>query len=252
MLAVRLERPCIPVGTSAAFIVILGQSNAANYGTGHYTAKEAVDNFDPKTGKCFSAIDPLLGADGTGSSFATRLGDLLIESGRFKRAIIVSIAVGGASVSDLTSTYVGRIDNLIEKMNREGLTPTHFLFEQGETDASRDTTESQYLASLTLLVRKFRSAGYKAPFYVALATKCDEVHPKNQLTIRSAQAAAVDSGLNIMRGPDMDMIGNIGRTNGNCHMNEMGMLAQAALWAAFIEPIPNSEAAFSASALQRH
>jgi hypothetical protein len=32
----------------------------------------------------------------------------------------------------------------------------------------------------------------------------------------------------------MDMIGNGGRTHGNCHMNEVGTLAQAALWAAFI------------------
>jgi hypothetical protein len=234
ILPTRVERPCTPVGDSVAFIIVLGQSNAANYGMGHYAATEAVDNFDPESGRCFSAIDPLLGADGNGSSFATRLGDILVQSGRFKRAIIVSIAVGGASVSDLTSTYLNRIENLIKKLHREGLTPTHFLFEQGETDASRETTESQYLASLTTLVRKFRSAGYQAPFYIALASKCDEVHPKNRRTIRNAQAAAVDSDLNIRRGPDIDMIGNGGRAHGNCHMNEMGTLAQAALWAAFI------------------
>ena len=230
----RVEKPCAPVGDSVAMIVALGQSNAANYGTGRYAATEAVENFDPESGRCFSAIDPLLGADGSGSSFVTRLGDILIQSGEFKRAIIVSIAVGGASVSDLTSTYLNRIDNLIVKLHNQDLTPTHFLFEQGETDASQDTTESQYLASLTMLVNRFRSAGYQAPFYVALATKCDDVHPKNRHAIRHAQAAAVDGNLNIRRGPDMDMIGNGGRTHGNCHMNEVGTLAQAALWAAFI------------------
>jgi hypothetical protein len=235
----RVERPCAPVDDSVAIIVVLGQSNAANYGTGRYAATEAVDNFDPGSGRCFSAIDPLLGADGSGSSFVTRLGDILVESGRFKRAIIVSIGVGGASVSDLTSTYLNRIENLIKKLRREGLTPTHFLFEQGETDASQDTTESQYLASLSTLVRKFRSAGYRAPFYVAQASKCDEVHPKNRRTIRNAQADAVDRNLNIRRGPDIDMIGNGGRARGNCHMNEMGTLAQAALWAAFIRRTAN-------------
>jgi hypothetical protein len=234
VLPTRVERPCNPVGDSVAFIVVLGQSNAANYGMGRYAATEAVDNFDPESGKCFSAIDPLLGADGSGSSFATRLGDILVQSGRFKRAIIVSIAVGGASVSELTSIYLNRIENLIKKLHRENLTPTHFLFEQGETDASQETTDSQYLASLTTLVKKFRSAGYQAPFYIALATKCDEVHPENRRAIRSAQTAAVDSDLNIRRGPDIDMIGNAGRAHGNCHMNEMGTLAQAALWAAFI------------------
>ena len=231
----RVERPCAPVDDSVAIIVVLGQSNAANYGTGRYAATEAVDNFDPESGKCFSAVDPLLGADGSGSSFVTRLGDILVQSGKFKRAIIVSIAIGGASVSDLASTHLDRVENLITKLHARGLTPTHFLFEQGETDASQDTTESQYLTSLTTLVSKFRSAGYQAPFYVALATKCDELHPKNRLAIRRAQAAAVDANLNnIRRGPDIDMIGNDGRTHGNCHMNEVGTLAQAALWAAFI------------------
>jgi hypothetical protein len=236
----RVERPCTPVDDSVAIIVVLGQSNAANYGTGRYAATEAVDNFDPASGKCFSAIDPLLGADGSGSSFVTRLGDILVQSGKFKRAIVVSIAIGGASVSDLASTHLDRIENLIAKLHEQGLTPTHFLFEQGETDASQDTTESQYLASLTTLVGKFRSAGYQAPFYVALATKCDELHPKNRRAIRHAQAAAVDGNLNnIRRGPDIDMIGNEGRSHGNCHMNEVGTLAQAALWAAFISHTVN-------------
>jgi Carbohydrate esterase, sialic acid-specific acetylesterase len=235
----RVERPCTPVGEAVAVIVVLGQSNAANYGMGRYEATEAVDNFDPESGRCFAAIDPLLGADGSGSSFVTRLGDILVQSGGFKRAIIVSIGVGGASVSELASTHLNRIENLISKLHRAGLTPTHFLFEQGETDASQATTESQYLTSLTTLVWEFRSAGYLAPFYVALATKCDEVHPKNRDVIRRAQADAVDNDLNIRRGPDIDMIGNSGRARGHCHMNEMGTLAQAALWAGFIRRTAN-------------
>ena len=238
-LPTRVERPCAPVGEFTAVIVALGQSNAGNYGSGRYAATEAVDNFDPETGKCFSAIDPLLGADGSGSAFLTRLGDILIQSGQFRRVIVVSIAVGGASISALTSAHIDRIDNLVFKLRRAGLIPTHFLFEQGETDASLNTTEAEYLASLTTLVRKFRSEGYQAPFYVAVSTKCDEVHPGNRLVIRHAQAAAVNADLNIRRGPDIDMIGNSGRAHGNCHMNEVGTLVQAALWAAFIGHIAN-------------
>jgi Carbohydrate esterase, sialic acid-specific acetylesterase len=222
-----------------AVIVALGQSNAGNFGMGRYAATEAVDNFDPETGTCFSAIDPLLGADGSGSSFLPRLGDLLIQSGQFKRAIVVSIAVGGASILDLTSINLNRIDNLIAKLRQASVTPTQVLFEQGETDAAGNTTADEYLASLVKLVRQFRSAGYDAPFYVALSTKCDEVHPRNRRVIRAAQVAASNLDLNIRRGPDIDMIGNNGRTHGHCHMNEIGTLAQAALWAAFIRPTVN-------------
>ena len=41
--------------------------------------------------------------------------------------------------------------------------------------------------------------------------------------------------LNIRPGPNTDMIGNDGRNpNDGCHMNELGTLASATLWAAFI------------------
>ena len=79
--APRIERPCVGISGKAAIIVVHGQSNAGNYGTVLYHAREAVDNFDPLTGKCFAATDPLLGADGAGGNFATRLGDILNTGG---------------------------------------------------------------------------------------------------------------------------------------------------------------------------
>src|ERR1043166_1497172 len=81
----RVERPCGPVSGKTAIIVVHGQSNAANYGSARHAAREAVDNFDPASGKCFAATDPLLGADGLGGSFATRLGDILIQRGLYDR-----------------------------------------------------------------------------------------------------------------------------------------------------------------------
>ena len=99
----RVERPCTPISGKTAIIVVHGQSNAANYGSARYTAREAVDNFDPATGKCFAAADPLLGTDGAGGSFATRLGDILIEAGRYDRVIIVPIARGSSSISFLNN-----------------------------------------------------------------------------------------------------------------------------------------------------
>jgi hypothetical protein len=247
---VRVRRPCLPVGEDTAVIVALGQSNAGNWGMGRYAATEAVDNFDPETGNCFSAIDRLLGTDGNGSSFLPRLGDLLIQSGKFHRVIVVSIAVGGASIFNLASIHLGRIDNLIKKLRQAGITPTHFLFQQGETDAMLNTTEAEYLASLVRLVRQFRSAGYEAPFYVALSTKCGEGHPRNRRAIRAAQAAAIDINLNIRRGPDTDIIGNSGRAPGYCHMNETGTIAQAALWVAFIRRTVSTETDHTAEALR--
>jgi Carbohydrate esterase, sialic acid-specific acetylesterase len=231
----RVERPCDPFSGRTAIIVVHGQSNAANFGSSRYTARQAVDNFDPATGKCLAAADPLLGADGAGGNFATRLGDILIEAGRYKRVVVVSLGVKGASLSDLNSEYANRIDGVITKLKAAQLTPTHLLFQQGEKDATLTTTPEQYVSMLRKLVTRFREAGFDAPFYLSRSSKCDVADPKNTAAVRAGQEAAVDARLNIRQGPDVDAIGNDGRNpHDGCHMNEAGTLANAALWAAFI------------------
>jgi hypothetical protein len=235
----RVERPCNPGSPDTAIIVIHGQSNASNFGALRYQALHAVDNFDPASGKCFAAVDPLLGADWTGGHFGTRLGDLLIESGRYKRVVIATASKGGASIEQLNTIYAERLDNLLAGLKTAGLTPTHILFQQGETDALLTTTTEQYVAGLHRLVGRFRSAGIKAPFYLSQSTKCDFDKPANIAPIRQAQLRAVDAALDIRRGPDTDTIGNDGRDpDDGCHMNAVGTLANAALWAAFIQPPP--------------
>jgi hypothetical protein len=231
---VRVERPCSPVSGKTAIIVVHGQSNAANYGSVRHTAREAVDNFDSASGKCFGAADPLLGTDGIGGSFATRLGDILIQDGRYDRVIFVPLARGGASIAYLNNEGAELITNGIAKMKQAGLKPTHILFQQGETDAVSKTTAEEYASLLHQLVKRFRAAGFDAPFYLSRSTKCDYVGPNNIEAVRAGQLSAVDDVLNIRLGPDTDTIGNEGRSPDGCHMNEAGTLANAVLWAPFV------------------
>ncbi|MCA6118061.1 hypothetical protein J6524_24750 [Bradyrhizobium sp. WSM 1738] len=231
----RDERPCAGASARTAVIVVHGQSNAANYGSARYTAREAVDNFDPATGKCFAAVDPLLGTDGLGGSFATRLGDILIQTGRYDRVILVPLAKGSSSLSFLNNEGAHLTTNGISKLKAAGMTPTHILFQQGETDARLTTTTEEYASLLHQLVKRFRAAGFHAPFYLSRSTKCGNAEPKNMAAVRAGQLAAVDeASLNVRLGPDTDTIGNEGRSPDGCHMNEAGTLANAALWAAFI------------------
>jgi len=229
----RVERPCTPVSGKTAIILVHGQSIAANFGSARYTAREAVDNFDPATGKCFAAADPLLGTDGAGGSFATRLGDILIEAGRYDRVIIVPLALASTSISVLNNEKAELLINALSSVKAAALTPTHILFQQGEQDARLTTSADQYVAQLHQLVTRFRTAGFDAPFYLSRTTKC--VGDANNTTaVRAAQLSAINDALNIRQGPDTDTIGNDGRADG-CHMNEAGTLANAALWAAFIK-----------------
>jgi carbohydrate esterase-like sialic acid-specific acetylesterase len=232
----RVERSCAHASGNTAIIVVHGQSNAGNWGSARYTAREAVDNFDPLTGKCFAAADPLLGADGIGGSFATRLGDILIQAGRYDRVIVVPLAIGSASLSVLNNERADWITNAISKLKEAGLTPTHFLFQQGETDARSTISAEEYVSLLHQLVNRFRVAGFDAPFYLSRSTKCGMAEPKNTAAVRAGQLSAVDDALNVRQGPDTDTIGNDGRNPADgCHMNEIGTLANAALWAAFIK-----------------
>lgn len=231
----RIERACLPISDRTAIIVVHGQSNAANYGNTRYTAREAVDNFDPASGKCFAAADPLLGTSGAGGNFATRLGDLLVQAGRYDRVILVPLAVEGASLSVLNNEQADKIDGAISRLQAARLQPTHFLFQQGEKDAILTTTEQAYVSLLHQIVKRFRAAGFDAPFYLSRSTKCDVAEPKNTAAVRAGQLSAISDQLDIRPGPDTDMIGNDGRNpNDGCHMNELGTLANAALWAAFI------------------
>jgi hypothetical protein len=84
-------------------------------------------------------------------------------------------------------------------------------------------------------VKRFRAAGFDAPFYVSRSAKCDYAGPTNIAAVRAGQLSAVDAALNIRQGPDTDTIGNEGRSPDGCHMNEIGTIANAALWAAFIK-----------------
>ena len=67
----------------------------------------------------FAAADPLLGTDGIGGSFATRLGDMLIQAGRYDRVIFVPLR-GGASLAFLNGEGVELTTNGIAKLKAQG------------------------------------------------------------------------------------------------------------------------------------
>ena len=232
----RIERPCDPTSARTAVLVILGQSNAANYGSSRQIARRNVDNFDFTSGKCFAAADPLPGADGAGGHFATRLGDLLIEAGRYERVVVLPLGIHAAALAQLNEAYAPRLDTALVSLKAAKFVPTHVLFQQGETDANLTTTAADYASQLRQLVARIRAAGIDAPFYVSRTSKCDAIEPQNTEAVRAGQLAVLDPQLNIRPGPDTDLIGNDGRNPfDGCHMNEAGTLANAALWAAFID-----------------
>ncbi len=214
-----------------AVIVIVGQSNAANHGTGRYVAKHRVDNFNIYDGKCYHAADPLLGASGDGGNFAARLGDKLIEVGLFDRVILAPIAMGGTTVEQWAEEgmFNRRIPVVIRRLYDAGLSADFILWQQGEGNQGvGDIGGRQYRKNLLEVIRTFRRYGVTAPFFVSLTTTCGGPHP-NAENIRAGQKSAVDRMAAIYQGADTDTIGLEHRWD-TCHFNEVGLDMVASLW----------------------
>lgn len=217
-----------------AVVLVFGQSNGANSGDTPYTPKRRVFNFNLFDGLCYAAQDPLLGATEARGNFAGRMADMLIGRGVYDSIVLETISVGGSRAEEWTTegSRHRRLQMAIKRAADAGLTFTHLLWHQGESNARHDPDYDIYVESLLNIHAALRAYGVSAPLYVAQATICDS--PPNE-AIRSAQRAVVDSQLGILAGPDTDVIGFEDRFD-NCHMKESGLIKHAALWADVLTP----------------
>jgi len=226
---VRVEVAQATRGRTAVMLVF-GQSNGANSGAAPYVPRRRVFNFNLFDGHCYVAKDPLLGATESRGNFAGRMADMLIERGHFDSVVLAPIGVGGSRIEEWTTGGARhrRLQVAIKRAQVSGLTFTHLLWHQGESNAGEDANHSLYASCLRNIHAALRSYGVAAPIYVAQATVCNS--PPNE-TIRSAQRAVVDPALGILAGPDTDTIGAQDRYDG-CHMAESGLIKHAELWVA--------------------
>jgi len=82
----KTEIACPSQDQMTAVLLVIGQSNAANYqGQRHQSGDDRVINFS--AGHCYRAASPLLGADGELGETWTLLGTKLIQSGLYRTVI---------------------------------------------------------------------------------------------------------------------------------------------------------------------
>jgi hypothetical protein len=228
-------RSRVPVSTAdvtqgrTAVILIFGQSNGANSGAVPYLPVRRVFNFNVFDGNCYVAKDPLLGATDFRGNFASRMADLLVERGAFDSVLLAPIGVGGTRVEDWTTGGLRhrRLQVAVARIAERGLSFTHVLWHQGETNAGPGADRDAYIAAFMNIHAALRWYGVDAPIYVAQASLCRS--PPDE-TIRAAQRALVNPQLGILAGPDTDAIGFEHRYDG-CHMSESGLIRHAELWA---------------------
>jgi hypothetical protein len=204
-----------------------GQSNAANYVRGRLASASGVINY--YRGRCYAGKDPLPGAGGTEGSVWSRLGDLLIAGGDYDQVVIAGIAVSASEVARWTvgGDLHPRLIEVLADMHAHGLTPTHLLWHQGETDAKEGTDAEAYRRHFLSMIDSVRARGIAAPVYVATATYC---HGRSSSAIRAAQASLVDPNAGIHAGPDTDALTGPRWRHDDCHFSADGAVRHAQLW----------------------
>lgn len=225
----EVARPAITPRTMVAFV--FGQSNSANHGSEkfHATSPAVVNFWD---GRYFAAEDPLLGASGEGGSPWTLMADRLIEARTFDGVILVAAGIGSTDVREWSTG--GRLNGMLEKRLAEtkdaGLTVTHFLWHQGESDnlASRAATYDAAMRPVIALTKRYFP---QSKFFVAQATLCGTGNVADVELQKIQRDFARLPG--VYAGPNTDEIGFADRHDG-CHLNGRGLEKHAAGWSAAI------------------
>ncbi len=220
---------CRQFAKDTTVIFTFGQSNSANHGATRHFPGPRVFNFNMFDGKCYAARDPLLGATESGGSVWSRLGDLLIDSGRHARVLIAPVGVGGTAIKHWAPGGVlhGRVTRTLSALKDHGLTVTHLLWHQGEQDVFDATSRDDYIERFGRLLGAIRALGIDAPLYAAIASIC---HNAGSGEIRDAQRALPMMFAGVRPGPNTDTLDSYSDRFDGCHFTDLGMDRHARLW----------------------
>lgn len=218
----REEVPCVKGGP---VVLVLGQSNAANFVGERFRSRlGALNWFD---GKCYVADGPMLGADGTSGSVWPLVGDSLIAAKSATSITFAVLALGGTSSADWTDeTGLGALlDRRLAQYKASGLKITHAIWHQGESDF--ETAPTLYRRRLEQVFGRVRAAYPDIRLIVAQTSICGgKVHAQSRAEILQVQAALSGSA----PGPNTDLINVYGDRYDTCHFSGQGARKLAAAW----------------------
>jgi len=221
-----------------AVLLVLGQSNASNHAGQRYRSAEGASVINFFGGKCYVAASPLLGSTGSAGEYWTRLGNLLIASGKFDSVVLAPLAFSGSVVErwakggDLNKLLV----DTTGQIRSAGYHVTDVLWVQGEADYVKGTSSDAYRDRFISMVDTLREQGVKAPVYISTATKClepsnggFELHDPDNAIVH-AQQALHKSGDGIRSGIDTDILLDDVDRYDDCHFGGSGAEKAAQAW----------------------
>ena len=227
-----------------AVLLVLGQSNAANYAGQRYRSNFGARIVNFFGGQCFVAASPLLGSTGTKGEYWTELANQLVGSGKVDNVVIVPVAYSGTEVALWAAggTLNQVMVDTVGALTSAGFKPTQVLWDQGEYDYVLGTTEDAYDERLLSVVDTLRKQDVSAPFYLSIASKCLEPsnggtkeHVADNPVVR-AQLALSDGSGEIRRGVNTDELLSQDDRYDDCHIGGSGTEKVAKAWAEILLP----------------
>jgi lysophospholipase L1-like esterase len=236
---------CPAAGERTMVALVFGQSQAANQVREHFVGGPQVFNYF--RGRCYAAVDPLLGTGGDRGNVWTLIGTELVQQKLFDAVVLVTIAIGGSSIAQWAPG--GKLhEHLLRAitMVAPAFPFTHVFIAQGETDFLAQTPPADYLQKFVELIAALRKSGIGAPIFVAIESGyCDTAGtpPKPGNPIAAAQRRLIASEQGLYFGADMDAALNSASDRyGGCHMSGAGARKLARLWTqAIAAPVPGRE-----------
>lgn len=216
---------------SIMVVLAFGQSNAANSSEYYHKPKNNVLTY--YNDKLYIAKEPLLGASGYGGSVWSLLGDQLIDSGIFKKVVIIPIAVAGSRSEEwVTGESSVKLKKILASLKKNNIQLTHILWHQGESD-NGSISKQIYKQNLAAILAEIRIYKQDAPFYCSVATysfNATERHLGLDSNLQNAQKEFISENKNVYRGADTDsLIYAIHRYDGQ-HFSEFGLRHFSKLW----------------------
>jgi hypothetical protein len=235
-----------PRSGGALGLIVTGQSTIANWGAGTLTTATSPLSLQLNIldGRVYPAAGAAFGADGTGNSPASSIGDALITASKEVQVCVANVAFGSttsAQWADGTGTLARGVKIAWDLLRAHGYTRIKQIHQQGEADAAAGTTYATMKANLLAMQVWRKNYGITCPVYVSRTTfnydwTTTDPNPANWTpgsaaqAIRSAQVDAVD-GTYILAGPDTDTIRGAAYRTAAHWDTTAGAVACGQLWA---------------------
>ncbi len=221
-------RTAVPCPADALVVLVLGQSNAANsVGARHRSDGGSTNWFD---GRCYLAVDPMLGSDGVAGSVWPLVGDQLVHDRAAAAVTFAAFTLDGTpSAAWADPDGIGALlKRRIAGYRQAGLPIRAVLWQQGESDIG--TPVDTYLRNVEAVFDVVRAGYPDAAIFVSRSSLCEGLGPSRP-ELLAAQASLPGT----LAGPDTDTLAQPQDRYDGCHFSDAGAQRLAALWVKALE-----------------